>query len=117
MGIQARKFIINQIYDCIKDRRQHRQAARNDLLTKLVAEGLFSDEIIADFILFLLFAGYETSSTAMAFAVKFLTENPLALEQLRVPTVQSIFPMLKVVVKLSAKIDFKLDISYTFVWR
>ncbi|RVX03222.1 Cytochrome P450 90A1 [Vitis vinifera] len=43
----------------------------------------FSDEQIVDFILALLVAGYETTSTIMTLAIKFLTETPLALAQLR----------------------------------
>ena len=44
----------------------------------------FSDEEIVDFLLALLVAGYETTSTTMTLAVKFLTETPLALAQLKV---------------------------------
>uniref|UniRef100_A0A0C9RRQ7 TSA: Wollemia nobilis Ref_Wollemi_Transcript_18713_1677 transcribed RNA sequence n=1 Tax=Wollemia nobilis TaxID=56998 RepID=A0A0C9RRQ7_9CONI len=82
-GIKAREILVNKIYECIKERRQHPEVTRNDLLTKLLTEESLSDEIIADLILFLLFAGYETSSTAMAFSIKFLTDNPRALEELR----------------------------------
>ncbi|KAH9321518.1 hypothetical protein KI387_016157, partial [Taxus chinensis] len=82
-GIKARKTLIKKIYKCMEERRQHPEVAHNDLLSKLLKEGTFSDEIIADLILFLLFAGFETSSTTMAFAVKFLTEHPRVLEDLR----------------------------------
>uniref|UniRef100_A0A0C9RSL8 TSA: Wollemia nobilis Ref_Wollemi_Transcript_14951_1694 transcribed RNA sequence n=1 Tax=Wollemia nobilis TaxID=56998 RepID=A0A0C9RSL8_9CONI len=82
-GMKAREFLIKMIYKSMEERRDHPEIERNDLLTSLVRDGQFSDEIIADLILFLLFAGYETSSTAMAFAVKFLTENPRALEELK----------------------------------
>ncbi|XP_059072801.1 cytochrome P450 720B2-like [Cryptomeria japonica] len=81
-GFKARKTLIKKIYECIEDRRQHPEVNHNDLLTKLLREGIYSDEIIADLILFLLFAGFETSSTTMAFAVKFLTENPQALKEI-----------------------------------
>lgn len=58
---------------------------KNDMLGALLASGdHFSDEQIVDFMLALLVAGYETTSTIMTFAVKFLTENPLALAQLKV---------------------------------
>lgn len=43
----------------------------------------FSDEEIVDFILALLVAGYETTSTIMTLAVKFLTETPNALALLK----------------------------------
>ncbi|RZC84393.1 hypothetical protein C5167_047179 [Papaver somniferum] len=56
-----------------------------DMLEALIEEecGL-SDEEIVDFMLALLVAGYETTSTIMTLVVKFLTETPLALAQLKV---------------------------------
>eukprot|EP01018_Ginkgo_biloba_P019336 Gb_33837 [translate_table: standard] len=68
----------------IKERRKNPQIAHNDLLTKLLNEETLSDEIVSDFLVFLLFAGHETSSRSTAFSIKFLTECPKALEQLRV---------------------------------
>jgi len=68
----------------IKERRNHPQVVHNDLLTKLLEEGFLLDEIICDFILFLLFAGHETSSRAMTFAIKFLTNCPKAMKQMEV---------------------------------
>nr|UYU26130.1 cytochrome P450 720B [Pinus elliottii] len=82
-GFKAREFLIKKIYESIEDRRQHPEAVHNDLLTKLLKEDSFSEEIIADFILFLLFAGHETSSRSMSFAIKFLTDCPRALEELK----------------------------------
>ena len=56
------------------------------MLGALLASGdHFSDEEIVDFLLALLVAGYETTSTIMTLAIKFLTETPLALAQLKVP--------------------------------
>nr|ATG29953.1 CYP720B26 [Taxus chinensis] len=82
-GIRARGILLKRIHKCIKERREHPEVLRNDLLTKLVREGTFSDEIIADTIIFFVFAGVETSAMAMTFAVKYLAENPRALEELR----------------------------------
>ena len=61
------------------------QEGKKDMLCALLAgnDG-FSDEQIVDFLLALLVAGYETTSTIMTLAVKFLTETPLALAQLKV---------------------------------
>ncbi|XP_042519761.1 cytochrome P450 90A1 [Macadamia integrifolia] len=58
---------------------------KKDMLAALLGdgEGGFSDEEIVDFLLALLVAGYETTSTIMTLAVKFLTETPLALAQLK----------------------------------
>lgn len=58
-----------------------------DMLGALLAsDDHFSDEVIVDFLVALLVAGYETTSTIMTLAVKFLTETPLALAQLKVHT-------------------------------
>ena len=58
---------------------------KKDMLAALLAadEG-FSDEEIVDFLVAILVAGYETTSTIMTLAVKFVTETPLALAQLKV---------------------------------
>ncbi|KAJ6768138.1 CYTOCHROME P450 90A1 [Salix koriyanagi] len=62
--------------------------------------GGFSDEEIVDFLVALLVAGYETTSTTMTLAVKFLTETPLALAQVKVSTVESRPPLLSIRAKL-----------------
>uniref|UniRef100_A0A0G7ZP11 Cytochrome P450 CYP720B12v2 n=1 Tax=Picea glauca TaxID=3330 RepID=A0A0G7ZP11_PICGL len=82
-GFKAREFLIKRIYEGIEDRRKHPQVVRNDLLTKLLKEDSLSEEIIADFILFLLFAGHETSSRSMSFSIKFLTDCPKAYQELK----------------------------------
>ncbi|XP_010552879.1 PREDICTED: cytochrome P450 90A1-like [Tarenaya hassleriana] len=70
--------------------RRRRTAAAEEGETKkdmlgalLAAEDGFSDEEIVDFLVALLVAGYETTSMIMTLAVKFLTETPLALAQLK----------------------------------
>ena len=74
----------------VRDRRREVEVGetKNDMLAALLDEegggGGFSDEEIVDFMLALLVAGYETTSTIMTLAVKFLTEHPLALAQLKV---------------------------------
>lgn len=68
----------------VRERRKEKEE-KNDMLGALLASGNhFSDEEIVDFMLALLVAGYETTSTIMTLAVKFLTETPLALSQLKV---------------------------------
>lgn len=52
--------------------------------------GSFSMEQKVDFVLNLLSAGYDTTSLTMTLAVKFLTEAPTALAQLRVYEFQTI---------------------------
>nr|GLL20933.1 Cytochrome P450 [Ipomoea trifida] len=63
------------------------EEAKKDMLEALLdgegGGGGFSDEEIVDFMLALLVAGYETTSTIMTLAVKFLYETPHALTQLK----------------------------------
>ncbi|KAI3913833.1 hypothetical protein MKX01_004083 [Papaver californicum] len=55
-----------------------------DQQEKKVADNELEDEEeIVDFLLSLILGGYETTSTSMTLAVKFLTETPLALAQLK----------------------------------
>ncbi|XP_039067551.1 cytochrome P450 90A1-like isoform X2 [Hibiscus syriacus] len=70
----------------VRERRREYEGGekKNDMLAALLAgDDNFSDEQIVDFLVALLVAGYETTSTIMTLAVKFLTETPLALAQLR----------------------------------
>nr|UTS77786.1 cytochrome P450 720B31 [Ginkgo biloba] len=85
-GLKARNLLVSKICKTLEKRRRQRQGdevVHNDLLTKLMAEESLSDEIIADFLVFVLFAGHDASSRSMALAIKFLTDCPTALQQLR----------------------------------
>lgn len=70
-------------------RRENEEGERKkDMLGALLDEegsgdGLSEEEIV-DFLVSILVAGYDTTSTIMSLAVKFLTETPLALAQLKV---------------------------------
>lgn len=71
----------------VKQRRVDNEAGMNkdDMLAALFScEEDFTDEQIVDFLLALLVGGYETTSTSMTLAVKFLTDTPSALAQLKV---------------------------------
>ncbi|CAI0415822.1 unnamed protein product [Linum tenue] len=96
-AIQARTKVAEALSLVVRERRKEvevssagreeekdKKKKRNDMLAALLAgdEG-FSDEQIVDFLVALLVAGYETTSTSMTLAVKFLTDTPLALAQLR----------------------------------
>lgn len=85
---QARKALVARVKKEIKEREQHLEAAiRPDLLSRLLKEdSRLPEEVIVDFILFLAHAGHHTSSRVMVFAVKHLTEDPAALQKLRVST-------------------------------
>lgn len=71
----------------VRQRRIEYEAGlkKDDMLGALfLSKEDFSDEQIVDFLLSLLVAGYETTSTTMTLAVKFLTDTPSALAQLKV---------------------------------
>lgn len=85
--MKARTKVAEALSLIVKQRRKQSEAGekKKDILETLLAGDYgFSDEHIVDFLLALLVAGYETTSTIMTLAVKFLTETPLALAQLKV---------------------------------
>ncbi|KAG6670247.1 hypothetical protein I3843_01G289100 [Carya illinoinensis] len=85
-AIKARTKVAEALSLIVKQRRKQSEAGekKKDILETLLAGDYgFSDEHIVDFLLALLVAGYETTSTIMTLAVKFLTETPLALAQLK----------------------------------
>lgn len=65
-------------------RKKPRSVAGNGVLGRLVEEENLPDDVAADFIINLLFAGNETTAKTMLFAIYFLTHCPEALEQLLV---------------------------------
>ncbi|KAJ6311887.1 hypothetical protein OIU77_013607 [Salix suchowensis] len=86
-AIKARTKVAEALSLVVKQRRIESESGekRKDMLGALLAsddDGGLSDEGIVDFLVALLVAGYETTSTSMTLAVKFLTETPLALAQI-----------------------------------
>ncbi|GMH04205.1 hypothetical protein Nepgr_006044 [Nepenthes gracilis] len=91
-AIKARGTVVEALRLVVRERREEseRGERKNDMLGALFDEGRsgsggsgFSDEEIVDFVVALLVAGYETTSIIMTLAVKFLTETPRALAQLK----------------------------------
>lgn len=88
MILKARTKVAEALRLIVRQRREESEAGerKEDMLGALLGgDNAFSDEEIVDFLLALLVAGYETTSTIMTLAVKFLTETPLAQAQLKVP--------------------------------
>ncbi|XP_010537524.1 PREDICTED: abietadienol/abietadienal oxidase isoform X2 [Tarenaya hassleriana] len=82
-AMKARKDIIHKINDTIERRVQNEAGeAGNGFLGRLLEEENLPNEVIADFIINLLFAGNETTAKTMLFAVYFLTHCPKAMNQL-----------------------------------
>ncbi|VFQ72830.1 unnamed protein product [Cuscuta campestris] len=90
-AILARKKVAGALNEVVIERRKERGwrgEQKNDMLEALLegdggGGGEFTDEEIVDFMVALLVAGYETTSTIMTVVVKFLTETPSALAQLK----------------------------------
>ncbi|XP_057980095.1 3beta,22alpha-dihydroxysteroid 3-dehydrogenase [Malania oleifera] len=85
-AIQARSKVAEALSLIVRERRRDSEAGerKEDMLGALLAgDDAFSDEEIVDFLLALLVAGYETTSTIMTLAVKFLTDTPAALALLK----------------------------------
>ncbi|KAI3731136.1 hypothetical protein L1987_62319 [Smallanthus sonchifolius] len=87
-AIQARKRVTEALHLVVRERREKRERGvkRNDMLAALFDSDCddvtFCDDEIVDFLVSLLVAGYDTTSTTMTLAVKFLTDTPSALAQL-----------------------------------
>ncbi|KAJ8764103.1 hypothetical protein K2173_005008 [Erythroxylum novogranatense] len=85
-AIKARTKVAEALGLVVRERRKEGEVGmgKKDMLAALLgAEDGFSDDQIVDFFVALLVAGYETTSIIMTLAVKFLTENPLALAQVK----------------------------------
>ncbi|KAJ4964938.1 hypothetical protein NE237_016787 [Protea cynaroides] len=83
VAMQAREIIINKINRTIEKVRQRPMSeVGNGMLGRLVEDESLPDDAIGDFIINLLFAGNETTTKTMLFAVYYLTQSPMALKQL-----------------------------------
>jgi cytochrome P450 len=83
---QAREKIISKINNIIEVHRKNGAPTEgnNGVLGRLIEEDCLPDDAVADFIINLLFAGNETTTKTMLFAVYFLTQCPKAMKQLLV---------------------------------
>ena len=91
---KARTKVAEALGLVVRERRKAKGLGetKDDMLGAMLEEeagGGLSDEMIVDFLVSLLVAGYETTSTTMTLAVKYLTETPLALTQLKVTSFPS----------------------------
>ncbi|GLJ35428.1 hypothetical protein SUGI_0712460 [Cryptomeria japonica] len=83
-AMKARRVLISKICEIIDKRKCSPAGTKhNGLLARLLDEDNLSQEIVADFIISLLFAGHETTAKTMSFAIYFLTQCPEAVQQLR----------------------------------
>ncbi|KAK9742361.1 hypothetical protein RND81_03G166800 [Saponaria officinalis] len=88
-AIKARTKVAEALSSVVHERRKKSGVGEriNDMLGALLDEEVegrrLSNEIIVDFLVSLFVGGSETTATCMTLAIKFLTETPLALEQLK----------------------------------
>lgn len=87
-GFQARKNVLKMLREVIAERRAS-SVTHNDMLGDLLSKAdpkhsLLSDEEILDQIITILYSGYETVSKTTMMCMKYLHDNPKALQQLRV---------------------------------
>ncbi|MED6219074.1 hypothetical protein PIB30_032543 [Stylosanthes scabra] len=86
-AIKARTKVVEALTPVVWERRKRSEQdgeRKKDMLGAMLASGdQFSDDEIVDFLLALIVGGYETTSTIMTLAIKFLTDTPLALAQLK----------------------------------
>ncbi|KAH9310081.1 hypothetical protein KI387_037992, partial [Taxus chinensis] len=87
-SMKAKEKCVKVMEKIMQEKRNQPQSEANDIISALMAESSengekLSDTIICNNIMNLLGAGEETSPMAMMCAVKYITECPKALEQLR----------------------------------
>ncbi|KAH7549474.1 hypothetical protein ACOSP7_025718 [Xanthoceras sorbifolium] len=85
--LQGRKRAMKMLKGLLQERRANPRKNQNDfydyVLEELEKEGTILTEAIAlDLMFVLLFASFETTSLALTFAIKILSDNPQALKQL-----------------------------------
>ncbi|KAK2664651.1 hypothetical protein Ddye_003225 [Dipteronia dyeriana] len=85
--LQGRKKAMKMLKSMLQERRANPRKNQSDffdyVLEELQREGTILTEAIAlDLMFVLLFASYETTSLALTFAIKILSDNPQALKQL-----------------------------------
>ncbi|XP_075475569.1 cytochrome P450 85A1-like [Primulina tabacum] len=85
-GLQARKTITSLLRELVQKRRASGET-QNDMLYLLINyeqnDIKLSDEDIIDFVITILYSGYETVSTTSMMAIKYLHDHPKVLEELR----------------------------------
>ncbi|VAH24388.1 unnamed protein product [Triticum turgidum subsp. durum] len=87
-GFQARTKLVSMLEQMIAERRSSGDA-HDDMLDALLRSGddgnreKLTDEQIIDLLIALIYSGYETMSTTSMMAVKYLSEHPRALDELR----------------------------------
>ncbi|KAG8496029.1 hypothetical protein CXB51_009402 [Gossypium anomalum] len=86
--LQGRKNAMKMLKNLLKERRAMPRKSPSDffdfVLEELQKEGtILTEKIALDLMFLLLFASFETTSLALTFAVKFLSDNPSVLKKLR----------------------------------
>ncbi|KAJ7535093.1 hypothetical protein O6H91_12G018000 [Diphasiastrum complanatum] len=85
---KAVKNVATKLAEVVDARREQDNSEYTDLLAAILNEGVeegspLPTNQIVDVMVFILFAGYETTSRAITAAIKFLTDHPQALERLK----------------------------------
>ncbi|VAH24386.1 unnamed protein product [Triticum turgidum subsp. durum] len=88
VDVQARTKLVSMLEQMIAERRSSGDA-HDDMLDALLRSGddgnreKLTDEQIIDLLIALIYSGYETMSTTSMMAVKYLSDHPRALDELR----------------------------------
>lgn len=95
LGLQARRRLVHMLREIIEERRAS-QKSYNDMLDHLLNSDestklKLTDDQIIDLIITLIYSGYETMSTTSMMAIKYLSDHPKALLELRVIYILNLF--------------------------
>ncbi|CAM8950472.1 unnamed protein product [Rhodiola kirilowii] len=85
LGFKGRKNIIKILSHLLKERRGNSSVVYNDLLSSMMEDSKYqlTDDEVIDQVITILYSGYETMSTTSMMAVKFVTDHPEVLQELR----------------------------------
>lgn len=86
--LKGREQVLSALKIVISERRKEKRIVKQDFLDQVLEkadenEEQFNDQVVLDFLFGFLYAGHDTTSIAMTLAVKYLTETPRALHELR----------------------------------
>lgn len=86
--LKGREQVLSALKIVISKRREEKRIVKEDFLDQVLEmadedKEQFNDQVVLDFLFGFLLAGYDTTSIAMTLAVKYLTETPRALQELR----------------------------------
>lgn len=93
--LQGRKNVMRVLRELLEERKKAPRRESTDFIDLLIEdlkeeEHLMNERVALDLLFLLLFAGFETTSSGITAALRFLTDDPKALQELTVSGVETL---------------------------